>query len=224
MMRIRALAAIGTALGMGLAGAVLLTAATPAEKSASATATDHSAFDQQSVWRTWKIYCDSCHTGPKAKKLNLETLDLANLDRSGDTWEKVLRVMRTGTMPPPGAPRPDEATYRALVKSIDGERDRLVDAKPNPGRPTLHRLNREEYGNAMRDLLALEVDVSELLPADDSGYGFDNIGDVLTVSPGLMKNTFWRPARSAGRPSAMSRNPRPIRPIRFLTRSSRTTA
>jgi Protein of unknown function (DUF1592)/Protein of unknown function (DUF1588)/Protein of unknown function (DUF1587)/Protein of unknown function (DUF1585)/Protein of unknown function (DUF1595) len=187
MMRIRALAAIGTALGMGLAGAVLLTAATPAEKSASATATDHSAFDQQSVWRTWKIYCDSCHTGPKAKKLNLETLDLANLDRSGDTWEKVLRVMRTGTMPPPGAPRPDEATYRALVKSIDGERDRLVDAKPNPGRPTLHRLNREEYGNAMRDLLALDVDVSELLPADDSGYGFDNIGDVLTVSPGLME-------------------------------------
>ena len=119
--------------------------------------------------------------------MNLEALDLANLDHNGATWEKVLRKLRNRTMPPPGAPRPDEATYQALVKSIDGERDRLVDVRPNPGRPTLHRLNRAEYGNAIRDLLALDIDVSELLPADDSGYGFDNIGDVLTVSPGLLE-------------------------------------
>jgi hypothetical protein len=90
-------------------------------------------------------------------------------------------------MPPPGAPRPDEATYVALVNAIEGERDRIADARPNPGRPTLHRLNRVEYANAVRDLLALDVDVADLLPADDTGYGFDNIGDVLTVSPSLLE-------------------------------------
>jgi Protein of unknown function (DUF1592)/Protein of unknown function (DUF1588)/Protein of unknown function (DUF1587)/Protein of unknown function (DUF1585)/Protein of unknown function (DUF1595) len=99
----------------------------------------------------------------------------------------VLRKLRGREMPPPGAPRPDEATYEALVSAIEGERDRLVDVKPTPGRPTLHRLNRAEYANAVRDLLALDVDVSELLPTDDAGYGFDNIGDVLTVSPVLLE-------------------------------------
>ena len=84
-------------------------------------------------------------------------------------------------------PRPDAATYETLVKAIESERDRLADVRPNPGRPTLHRLNRAEYANAIRDLLALEIDVAELLPADDIGYGFDNIGDVLTVSPALLE-------------------------------------
>src|SRR5262249_10467333 len=115
------------------------------------------------------------------------SLDLANLDSNGAVWEKVLRKLRSREMPPPGAPRPDAATYEALVKAIEGERDRLADAKPNPGRPTLHRLNRAEYANAIRDLLALDIDVSDLLPADDTGYGFDNIGDVLTVSPSLLE-------------------------------------
>jgi len=182
MARTRALAALGVAV----AGAVLLRAAVvPAENSA----TDKPAtFDQHSAWQTWKLYCDTCHFGPKARAgVNLETLDLANLDSNGALWEKVLRKLRGREMPPPGAPRPDEATYQALVKAIDGERDRLIDAKPNPGRPTLHRLNRAEYANAIRDLLALEVDVSEMLPTDDAGYGFDNIGDVLTVSPALLE-------------------------------------
>src|SRR5205814_5378463 len=88
---------------------------------------------------------------------------------------------------PAGLPRPDEAGYETFIKYIEGERDRLVDAKPNPGRLTIHRLNRTEYANAIRDLLAIEIDVSELLPADDIGYGFDNIGDVLNVSPLLME-------------------------------------
>jgi hypothetical protein len=90
-------------------------------------------------------------------------------------------------MPPAGMPRPDAATYEALVKYIETGRDRLAETKPNPGRTTLHRLNRTEYANAIRDLFALEIDVAELLPADDIGYGFDNIGDVLTVSPLLME-------------------------------------
>jgi Protein of unknown function (DUF1592)/Protein of unknown function (DUF1588)/Protein of unknown function (DUF1585)/Protein of unknown function (DUF1587)/Protein of unknown function (DUF1595) len=186
MIRTPALAAIG----MVLAGGVFWSAATvPAEKSAFTAATARSStFDQHSVWQTWKVYCDTCHFGPKARaNVNLESLDLANLDSNGALWEKVLRKLRSREMPPPGVPRPDAATYQALVKAIETERDRLADVRPNPGRPTLHRLNRAEYANAIRDLLALDVDVAELLPADDSGYGFDNIGDVLTVSPGLLE-------------------------------------
>jgi hypothetical protein len=97
-------------------------------------------------------------------------------------------------------PWPDPAAYEALVKFIETERDRLAEVKPNPGRPTLHRLNRAEYANVIRDLLALEIDVAELLPADDAGYGFDNIGDVLSVSPLLME----RYLRAAGRISRMA--------------------
>src|SRR5205814_8667867 len=88
---------------------------------------------------------------------------------------------------PAGLPRPDEAGYETFIKYIEGERDRLVDAKPNPGRLTIHRMNRTEYANAIRDLLAIEIDVADLLPADDIGYGFDNIGDVLSVSPLLLE-------------------------------------
>src|SRR5262245_8465317 len=184
MARTRALAAMGVAV----AGVVLLRAAVvPADNSPSPATAQPQPFDQHSAWQTWKLYCDTCHFGPRARaNVNLETLDLANLDTNGALWEKVLRKLRGREMPPPGAPRPDEATYAALVKAIEGERDRLVDARPNPGRPTLHRLNRAEYANAIRDLLSLEVDVSELLPSDDAGYGFDNIGDVLTVSPVLL--------------------------------------
>ena len=191
MIRPRATAAMGLALAGSviLAGAVFLRAAVPAEQSASAAPTaQRGTFDQHSVWQTWKVYCDTCHIGPRARaKVNLEALDLANLDSNGVLWEKVLRKLRGREMPPPGAPRPDEATYVALVKAIEGERDRLADVKPTPGRPTLHRLNRAEYANAIRDLLALEIDVTELLPTDDAGYGFDNIGDVLTVSPALLE-------------------------------------
>jgi len=186
MLRTRTL----TSISMVLAGAVLLPRATvPAENSVSSAPPPHSVpFDQQTVWRTWKIYCDTCHFGPKARVgLNLESLDLANLDDKGAIWEKLLRKLRGREMPPAGMPRPDDATYEALIKSIEAERDRVAQSRPNPGHPTLHRLNRTEYANAIRDLLGIEVDVSELLPADDTGYGFDNIGDVLQVSPLLME-------------------------------------
>ncbi len=186
MIRTRALGTIGIVL----AGAVALPAASLPEKNApSAAAAAHSAvFDQQTFWQTTKVYCDTCHFGPKARaKLNLEALDFAHLDANGETWEKILRKLRNREMPPVGMPRPQEVTYKALVSAIEGERDRLAQVKPNPGRPTLHRLNRTEYANAVRDLLALDVDVSEMLPADDIGYGFDNIGDVLQVSPVLLE-------------------------------------
>ena len=168
-------------IGMVLAGAVLLPAAAQqAQNSASAAATAHRT--------TLQLYCIGCHSGPTPfAGLNLEPLDFANLEDNGAIWEKLLRKLRGRQMPPAGMPRPDEATYEALVKYIETGRDRLAEVKPNPGRPTLHRLNRTEYANAIRDLLALEIDVAELLPADDIGYGFDNIGDVLPVSPLLLE-------------------------------------
>src|SRR6266849_6748354 len=128
MIRTRTLALVGTVI----AGAILLPAALkPAEQSAAPTV-QRATFDLHSAWQTWKIYCDTCHFGPKARaSVNLETLDLANLDSNGALWEKVLRKLRGREMPPPGMPRPDAATYEALVKAIEYERDRLADVRPN---------------------------------------------------------------------------------------------
>ncbi len=177
MIRTPALATIS----MLLASAVLLPTATlQAQNSTSSAASDHST--------TLQLYCLGCHSGPTPfAGLNLEPLDFNNLGANGEIWEKLVRKLRGRQMPPAGMPRPEEATYDALVKYIETGRDRLAEAKPNPGRATLHRVNRTEYGNAIRDLLALEIDVADLLPADDIGYGFDNIGDVLSVSPLLME-------------------------------------
>src|ERR1700741_2199454 len=129
MVRARALTVIGVALA---GAAVWRGAAISAESSAPPPHT--APFDQQSVWRTWKIYCDTCHFGPKARaSLKRESLDLTNLDEKGLVWEKLLRKLRSREMPPPGMPRPDDATYQALIQSIEAERDRMAQVKPNPG-------------------------------------------------------------------------------------------
>ena len=193
---------------MVLAGTVLWPAGSvPAERSASSAApSTRSVFDQQFFWQTAKVYCDSCHTGPRASgKLNLAALDLSRLDVHGETWEKILRKMRNREMPPAGAARPASATYDTIIASIVAERDRVERLNPNPGRPTLHRLNRAEYVNAIRDLLAVDVDVSEMLPPDDAGYGFDNIGDVLSVSPVLLEG-YLSAARKISRSAIGDRN------------------
>jgi hypothetical protein len=128
---------LGT-VGMVLAAVALLPAASvPAANSATAAASAQSAFDQQAFWQTTKVYCDTCHFGPKARaSLNLQGLDFAHLDTQGATWEKVLRKLRTREMPPAGMPRPDEATYQKLVAAIENERGRLAEVQPNPGRAT----------------------------------------------------------------------------------------
>src|SRR4029079_7038106 len=107
--------------------------------------------------------------------LTLDTLDLASPHANADAWEKVARKLRAGMMPPPGAPRPSEETRTALVSSLEQALDRAAAASPSPGLPLVHRLNRAEYANAIRDLLALDIDASSLLPPDDSSSGFDNI-------------------------------------------------
>src|ERR1043166_6867476 len=175
MLRTRTLASIGILIaGTGLAAALI-----PKYFSSPPPDAHHTTLEQ---------YCFRCHsnTAPRAG-LNLRVLDFANLADHGAEWEKLLHKLRNHEMPPPGRIRPNADAHNSLVNYIETERDRLAEAKPNPGRPTLHRLNRTEYANAIRDLLAIEIDVSELLPADDTGYGFDNIGDVLSVSPLLLE-------------------------------------
>ncbi len=137
-------------------------------------------------------YCVTCHNEKlKTAGLLLDKMDVENPGHSGDVWERVVRKLRTGAMPPAGAPRPERADYDFLASYLETTLDRFAAANPNPGRPAaLHRLNRAEYTNVVRDLLTLDVDaidVPSLLPADDSGYGFDNIGDVLSVSPALLE-------------------------------------
>ena len=104
-----------------------------------------------------------------------------------ESWEKAVRKIRAGMMPPAGAPRPDRATLDAFAEKLEAELDRAAAANPNPGFTGLHRLNRTEYANAIRDLLALDIDAATLLPADDSSEGFDNIADALGVSPALVE-------------------------------------
>ena len=168
--------------------AVLLTAAAAAGQPSDADPESHRALLQR--------YCVGCHnerllTGGLA----LDAVDVGNIGGRADVWEKVAQKLRTRTMPPAGRPRPEAAAYDALAGHLENALDAAWTANPNPGRPAVQRLNRAEYVNAIRDLLALEVDGRTLLPADESGYGFDNIGDVLSVSPVLLERYILAAAR-----------------------------
>ncbi|HYR85658.1 MAG TPA: DUF1592 domain-containing protein [Terriglobia bacterium] len=146
-------------------------------------------------------YCISCH-GDRTRSggLSLERADLGDIPKGAETWEKVIRKIRAGMMPPPNAPRPPQEQLAALAGYLETSLDRAAVARPRPGRTAMHRLNRAEYANAIRDLLALDVDVAALLPPDDESSGFDNIADVLTVSPSLMErylSASWNISRMA---------------------------
>src|SRR5438034_5431256 len=136
-------------------------------------------------------YCLTCHNENLKQRgtvpIALDHLDLANVGPAAETWERVVRKLRTGLMPPPGRPRPDQTAHDGLTSWLEGELDRAAAAQPNPGRTEpFHRLNRAEYQNVVRDLLDLDVDTASLLPADDVSAGFDNIASSLTISPTLM--------------------------------------
>jgi len=133
-------------------------------------------------------YCVGCHNErAKAGNLVLAGLDSARPADHPAEWEKVVRKVRAGLMPPAGVPRPDRATLDAFAERLENALDRAAAASSHPGAPALHRLNRAEYANAVRDLLSVDVDVSTLLPADDSSEGFDNIATALGVSPALVE-------------------------------------
>jgi mono/diheme cytochrome c family protein len=153
-------------------------------KAAAAAPASADAGTEQAVLNK---YCMGCHNArTKSGEFVLEGLDLASPAGHAEEWEKVVRKLRGGLMPPAGRPRPDPAAYEQLRNSIETRLDRAAAARPNPGRSEIaHRLNRLEYANAVRDLLAVEINAADLLPADDSSYGFDNIAGVLKMSSSL---------------------------------------
>ena len=162
-------------------------AAQPPTVAATASSSHRAVLDR---------YCVTCHNQnartPAASPLELDRMDLAQVGSRAGVWEKVVRKLRTGTMPPLGAPRPSADQADALAAWLEGELDRAAAANPDPGRvPAFHRLTRFEYRNAVRDLLALEdlpreLDVDLLLPADN-GVGFDTVAEALFVTPTLLE-------------------------------------
>jgi hypothetical protein len=133
-------------------------------------------------------YCVGCHNErSKTANLLLDKMDPTKVGDHTEQWEKVVRKLRTGLMPPANAKRPDRATIDKFTSAVEAELDKVAAANPNPGTRALQRLNRTEYANAVRDLLGVPIDAATLLPPDDSSDGFDNIADVLSVSPALMQ-------------------------------------
>jgi hypothetical protein len=167
---------LGTGLGITLA----LTPAALAQNPAQTPARP----EQTLVAR----YCADCHSGAeKAAGLDLDAVSRDDVTRHAETWERVVRKLRARQMPPADATRPDEPTYKAVLSSLETALDQAAAARPNPGRsPSFRRLSRTEYQNAIRDLLALEVDVQSLLPPDTPSHGFDN-GAAGNLSPALLE-------------------------------------
>ncbi|MCY4661452.1 MAG: DUF1592 domain-containing protein [Acidobacteria bacterium] len=168
------------------------------------TATTYAAQVEPPPREELQRYCFACHNArTRTAGLALDGFDMARAGDHPEVWEAVVRKLRTGAMPPAGRPRPDRATYDAVVAWLEAALDRAAEVRPDPGRPTLHRLNRAEYRNAVRDLLAVEIDPG-LLPADNAAYGFDNNADALTLSPALTERYLGAAARVAelalGRP------------------------
>jgi len=143
-------------------------------------------------------YCVTCHNDRlKTANLSLQGLDLATVGEHAELWEKVVRKLRAGVMPPPDVRRPSVAEYDGLRDWLEGELDRRAARAANPGSVVLHRLNRTEYANVIRDLLDLEIDVTTLLPPDDAARGFDNVAGSLTISPTLLESYMTAAARVA---------------------------
>src|SRR5215471_1156961 len=132
-------------------------------------------------------YCVTCHN-QRAKTANVmfDTMDVTDVSQHPEIWERAVRKLRGGMMPPPGARRPDQAAVEGLATYLETALDASAAARPNPGRVAVHRLNRAEYANVIEDLLGVHVDASALLPKDDISNGFDNIASVLKVSPSFL--------------------------------------
>ncbi len=144
-------------------------------------------------------YCVSCHNQKlKTANLALDTADPVHVSNSAETWEKVIVKLRSRSMPPPGIPRPDNATYDSVAAWLESEIDRAAATHVNPGRSaSLHRLNRHEYANAVRDLMGIEIDPEAMLPPDEQAYGFDTNADALKMEPSLLDRYVSAAARIA---------------------------
>ena len=161
---------------------------TAGQSAQSAAASDTAAAQRAIVAQ----YCSTCHSDKakaagmdSARKIDFDALDIAHVSRDAETWERIVRKLRAGMMPPSGMRRPDPATYKGLIAWLENELDRsAVTYMPPPG---LHRLNRTEYANVIKDLLDLDIDPGKYLPSDDSTHGFDNIAGALGVSSTLVE-------------------------------------
>jgi len=133
-------------------------------------------------------YCVTCHNDrAKTGGLSLEAFDADHPEANAEVWEKVVRKLRSGLMPPNGSPRPDREILETFRHNLENSIDTAARIRPNPGATPLHRMNRTEYANAVRDLIAVEVDPATVLPPDDSREGLDNLADVLGTSPALIE-------------------------------------
>src|SRR5688572_3826450 len=160
-------------------------------------------------WALVDRYCTGCHNDADlAGDLAFSRLSRTDLAVDAAVWETAIRKLRGHLMPPPGEPRPEDASVEAFVRSLEQSLDAAARAAPDPGAPALHRLNRTEYANAVRDLLAVTVDATTLLPGDDSSAGFDNVASALSVSPALLSSYVAAAARisrlAVGDPHASS--------------------
>ncbi len=181
--------------------------ALPAQSNSSSSSTPQRALLDR--------YCVSCHNQrAKVAGVTFDTMDLGLLSVDAEVWEKAVRKLRAGMMPPPGSRRPDEASVESFVSWLERSLDEAALAQPNPGRVALHRLNRVEYANAIDDLLGLKIDAAALLPKDDEADGFDNVASVLTVSPSFLESVHLRGpgchqprARQSVRPSGQQHVP-----------------
>jgi mono/diheme cytochrome c family protein len=171
----------------GMTGFALLDQATAEPASATPQAQGGTAITAADRERMLGQFCSGCHNDKmKTANMSVQVLHADNIGAHTATWEKILRRVSLGEMPPRGRPRPSKEQIADFTHWLEASLDKMGEENPNPGRATLRRLNRAEYANAVRDLLDLQIDVSADLPFDDSGYGFDNIADVLTVSRTLM--------------------------------------
>ena len=191
---------VSVLFGIGVT-ALLAAALSSAPRAAAVEVQATDGAEAELLDATLTRYCITCHNDRlRTADLSLDGVDLAHVGEHAEVWEKVVAKLRTRTMPPVRRPRPERETYDTLAGWLESEIDRVAVANPNPGRTEVfHRLNRAEYANSVRDLLAVDVDVDALLPADDfDEYGFDNMADVLTVSPALMER-YLSAARKIGR-------------------------
>ena len=184
MAAMRRAAALGLTVAFAGVGFLGVQAAEPQPMAAPRAAAAVAASQRALLDR----YCVTCHNERlQTGGLALDALDVSRVGDAPEIWERVVLKLRGGVMPPAGRPRPDRQTYDGFRAWLEAELDRAAATGVEPGRVPTHRLNRAEYANAVRDLLALEVDAAALLPADDTGHGFDNLAGTLALSPVLME-------------------------------------
>ena len=179
------LAGVGLAALIGFAQLDLRAEPRPAAQHEAGAAAETGAAEARALLNR---YCVACHNRRTLTAgLALDTLDVAQVETNAATWEHVIRRLRANAMPPAGRPRPTAEATGDFIHWLERELDRTGLENPDPGRPAVHRLNRVEYANAIRDIFGLEIDPNALLPADDEQEGFDNIAEVLSVSPTLIE-------------------------------------